>query len=654
MKKDTTEQDHLRGLAAETHYRKLLSCFISAFDNARILDVDLLQSLVQLVQPAYLDFLDADDLVKSHSIIRTRLQGTHQQSAEYLYILTLAISRILDVMADHKVKDLNRVQEHESLSEVLSSLKGNSDLYLMYQACYAFQALQYVTDNETPLRAVLRHTAGIDSGLMKVAGVVKLDVGSILEGFSSLQESLGSIVQIAGAICSLKESGQDFFESLKKGHASGKRRPWYSTIRVAYALAREGQLKDLKELIYKAPICQLLGEITSDTVWGIAARRQAISLVGQLYKDDGVWGRDESVSSLMLTIIDKLSISFDQAVCATAAILLQEIASDKIPGQQHPYPLRAHLPVPNVSSILAKGQKLPDDDYDLHRLRMQRLQEASNLRAKYDDLFPLTDKVQEFLASDCQVMLILDDFESGESTFNAHFESELLQAYKSGKPIPLFINLHAIDRPDQDMIGQQFKYHDFDDDQIREMKLHRQFILICDGYDGSQRLVNLHRANMLNQTDIGTPRWSSAVGASSSVRITTSESCLKAEDQIENYVDQYVPLEPRAWTTHDYMGKLTTVPNLLDLVKNLFLLILALEALPRITQAQQNPFSINVTRIQLFKYFVKVWFVVNKYRLDCYPLYDDDRDALDMIREAGVKFLGSLYSTRLAQDIFDK
>ncbi|KAF9157005.1 hypothetical protein BG015_008508 [Linnemannia schmuckeri] len=257
MKKDTTEQDHLRELAAEMaeefvkdafktsdeiieivalgpildreHYRKLLSCFISVFDDACILDVNFLQDFVQLVQSVSPGFLDAEDLVKSLSTIRTRMQSTYQQSTEHPYNLTLAVSRILDVMADHKVKDLDRIQENEPLSEVLSSLRGNSDPYFMYQACYALQALQYVPDNETPLQAVLRYSAGIGSSLMRVAGVVKLDLTPILEGLSSLQESLGSIVQIAGTVydgvCSLMESGQGVFDSLKEGYASGKKRP---------------------------------------------------------------------------------------------------------------------------------------------------------------------------------------------------------------------------------------------------------------------------------------------------------------------------------------------------------------------------------------------------------------------------------------------
>ncbi|KAF9116923.1 hypothetical protein BGW39_002539, partial [Mortierella sp. 14UC] len=193
VKQDPIEQDHIRWLGVrmvdefakdaskdsteiaemvllgpvldrET-YRRLLECAISSFAKALMLDVELLQGVVQLVQSAPYESLLPDDLVKILSILRVRLQGTHQQSSVHPFHLTLAVSRVLDVMADHKVKDLNRIVEHEPLSGILSGLKGSADPYLMYQACYAFQALQYVLDDETALQAVLRHSMGVVDGL---------------------------------------------------------------------------------------------------------------------------------------------------------------------------------------------------------------------------------------------------------------------------------------------------------------------------------------------------------------------------------------------------------------------------------------------------------------------------------------------------------
>ncbi|KAG0268664.1 hypothetical protein BGZ95_002389, partial [Linnemannia exigua] len=77
-------------------YRHLFSSLIKDFDDAGILDVNILQGLVGLVQSASSDYLVSDDLVRILTTLRTRLQGTHQQSPEYAYHLTLAVSKVLD------------------------------------------------------------------------------------------------------------------------------------------------------------------------------------------------------------------------------------------------------------------------------------------------------------------------------------------------------------------------------------------------------------------------------------------------------------------------------------------------------------------------------------------------------------------------------
>ncbi|KAF9156173.1 hypothetical protein BG015_006909 [Linnemannia schmuckeri] len=600
----------LIGAALEQeHYRKLLSSIITEFGQAIILDVDLLQGLIQLVQFASPDFLNADDLVKILSIIRTRLQGTHQQSTEHSYYLTLAVSRILDVMVEHKVQDLRRVEEHEPLAEVLSSLKGSSDPYLLYQACYAFQALQYVPDDEIPLQTVLRHSTGIANGLVQITAAFKLDLSSFLEGLDNLQESLGGSFEVTTTVyegvCSLIESGQGVMESLKEEYGSGKKRPWYAAIRAAYALAQVGRLKGLNELIYKAPcrydplfqwgICQLLGEIAFDSIWDVTVRQQAIYILGDLYKDVADWGQDESVKSWMRSIISEFGTISDQTV-------------------------------------------------------------------------------QEFLASDKQVMLILGDSDAGKSTFK-HLESELLRFYKSGDAIPLFISLPGIDEPNKDMIEKQLRAINFSDEQIHELKLHRRLVLICDGYDESQQVVNLHKSNMLNQPGqwntkmiiscrtqyLGRdyrsrflPQGDSHYSHPSAHLFQEAVIAPFSKKQIEDYVEQYVPFEPRTWTTQSYMDKLTMVPNLMDLVKNPFLLTLALEALPDVTNGKKDLSAIRLTRVELYDVFVEHWLDVNKRRLESNTLTAQECATLDQLLEADFVWKGIDFSKRLASAIFEK
>ncbi|KAG0319659.1 Transducin (beta)-like 1 X-linked receptor 1 [Linnemannia gamsii] len=653
MEHDLIEQDHIRWLGTrmveefvkdpykdsveiseivllgpvlqKEHYRRLLSCTITEFEKSVILDIDLLQGLVQLVQSTSPGFLVSDDLVKILSILRTRLEGTHQQSSEHPYHLTLAVSRILDVMAEHKVQDLDRVVQHEPLSAVLSGLRGSSD----------------------------------------------------------------------------PESGRGVLDSLKEGLGSGQKRPWYAALRAAHAFVQGGQLADLNRFICEAPcrrdplfqwgICQLLGEIAIDSIWETSSRQQAIDLLENLYKDDADWAQDESVEAWILAIIAHLGVTSDQTVSERARALLQGIETGQGEVSQHPFPLRSRLPTPLSSPILARVQNIPYVEYDLHKLRLQQLEEGrqavyippqakSTLLANDDHLFPLMEKVQEFLASDRQVMLILGDSGSGKSTFNRHLEHELWTRYKQGGPIPLFINLPSIHRPEQDMVAKQLQAYNFSDAQIQELK-YRHLVLICDGYDESQLLVNLHKTNLLNQPgqwntkmviscrtqflgptylDRFRPQLSDRYSASTADLFQQAVIAPFTKDQINEYIDQFRSSvstrlllgDQPVWSTKEYMDKLTAIPNLMDLVKNPFLLTLALKTLPKVVDTKQDLSSIRITRVGLYDKFVTQWLEINILRLQNSSLTHEESVALNLLVDDNFVLAGIDYMKRLSASLF--
>ncbi|OAQ35070.1 hypothetical protein K457DRAFT_647983 [Linnemannia elongata AG-77] len=603
-------------------------------------------------------------------------------------------------MADHKVQDLDRVMEHEPLSAVLSGLRESTDPYLMYQACYAFQALLYVPDDETALQAVLRHSTGVVDGLVKVTSVMKLDLRSVLEGLEKLQEIAVSAIGIAATVYegvgSLRESGRGVLESLKQGLGSGQRKPWYPAVRAAHAFVQAGRLKDLKQLIYEAPcrqdalfqwgICQLLGEIAVEIVWTVATRQQTIDLLVTLHKEDQAWGRDESVKTWMLTILGTLGSSSGQAVSQHALAFFQELDMDNTPRTQRAYPLRSCFPIPESSPILAKVQGIPYMEYELYKLRLQRLNDAklfnyispmakASLQSQDNEVFPLMDKMQEFLSSNRQVMLILGDSGAGKSTFNKHLEHRLWTKYKRGGCIPLFITLPALQNPVKDLMGEQLKGHNFSEEQIQELKQHRRFIVICDGYDESQLTVNIHDSNSFNTS--GQWKVKLVISCKSQylgqdyrdrfvpyggdhyyrLRVDPFQEAVIvpfSTEQIKDYVEQYVPLEPSTWRTEDYMDKLTTIPNLMDLAKNPLLLSLALEALPGVVEGTHDLSIIKITRAQLYDTFVEHWSDVNKRRLQSNTLSTDDRAVLSDLLDAGFIPASMEYSTRLALAIFEK
>ncbi|KAG0042387.1 hypothetical protein BGZ89_006918, partial [Linnemannia elongata] len=447
---------------------------------------------------------------------------------------------------------------------------------------------------------------------------------------------------------------------MKEGLGSGQKRLWYTAIRAAYALAQAGRLKDLNTLIYEAPcrhdplfqwgICQLLGEIASDNIWDTSVRLQAVDLFGELYRNDPLWGQDKSVRTWMLHIIRQLGVLTHQAVGDHALVLLKDLNQDQDTTIRLPYPLRNRLPLPVTSPTLARVQKIPPLEYDLHKHKFLRLQQSrlslytqpfakASLRAKDEDTFPLLEKVLEFLAS-----------------------------------------------KHQDLIAKHLKANSFNNDQIQEMKQNRQVILICDGYDESQQLANLHRTNMLNQpgqwntkmiiscrtqflgssyVDRFKPQPTNRYAAYSQDLFQESVIAPFSKDQIENYVEQYAqgPQGPQTallfrgqavWSAKEYMDKLTTIPNIKDLVKNPFLLTLALKALPRLVASNKNLSSLRVTRVGLYDMFVDQWLETNRFRLQSNTLSKEQLMAFNSLVDEDFIGCGINYLLRLSVAIFQE
>ncbi|KAF9134620.1 WD_REPEATS_REGION domain-containing protein [Mortierella sp. 14UC] len=320
----------------------------------------------------------------------------------------------------------------------------------------------------------------------------------------------------------------------------------------------------------------------------------------------------------------------------------------------------------------------------LQALRMKRLNDYKqavyippmakpNLQASDDTRFILMEKVEEFLVGNGQVMLILGDSGAGKSTFNQYLEYVLWRSYKPGDRIPLFISLPTLERPEKELIAEQLKTCRFSDAQIQELERTRQFILICDGYDESQLNTNLHTTNRLNRfgerdakllvtcrtqylgsdyRDRFVPEAVSEYYRAANHLFQEAVIAPFSEDHIEDYVERYVPLEPRTWVKQDYMDKLTTIPSLMDLVKNPFLLWFCLETLPSVVQGQSDLSRLRVTRVQLYDFFVKQWLGVNKRRLQKQKLSVGDQKALNELMDDGFEQSGIEFQMDLAAAIF--
>ncbi|KAF9996507.1 hypothetical protein BGZ80_007227, partial [Entomortierella chlamydospora] len=510
--------------------RKLLEAFVDAIDQSLLLKVNLLDGLSHLMKNIPLGDLDSDDLVKILELLSMRLKGTHQQSTHHIYQLSLTVPRVLDSMVDSQVEGIEREPLHEPLSQYLMDLQQSSDPCLVYQAAYAYQALQYIPDDETILQTMLRRTGKVVKGISGVVAAVKaLDLNGFIDGLQHIQVGLSGASEatsmVSGACLNTKtliESGHGFLQSLQESFSFTRKSAWYPALRGLDSLLQEGKLTEFEKLAREAPcrkdpafqwgVCQRLGEIAMNTLWDTNTRQCAISFLGEMYSNDTTWGQHTSVKQLVLQVLSKLTESSEGTVANHAESQLQDLEMDGdskkrdlyhacMQENQSQYILTATSPSPRECRLLDRVQNKQDVESTLHQLKRERLKEQgqdvyisprAKVNANTTEDFDLTSKVQEFLNSNKKVFLLLGDSGAGKSTFNRALEIDLWHKYnKVGGKIPLFIHLPAIKDLERDLIEERLRQANFTENQIRELKLHHEVILICDGYDETQQTRNL-------------------------------------------------------------------------------------------------------------------------------------------------------------------
>ncbi|KAI8348235.1 WD40-repeat-containing domain protein [Mortierella sp. GBAus27b] len=708
--KAVTEVMFLAPVLDHDDFRYLLKEFYSGIDQSELLDVHQLGGLSHLIQGADPGYLEADDLVKVLELVSKRLQDTHQQSPQLLYQLTLAVSNVLDAMADTNVKGLDREKTHEPLKAYLEGLKGSSDPYLVYQAAYAYQALLCVPDNESLWQATLRRTGKIVKGISGLVSAVKsIDLNAFVEGLGDIQQGLAGaseMIQLAkdayeGA-STLAKSGKTFLGCLKEGMAFSRRCAWYAALRGADTLIEEGQLAEFRKLVCEAPcrhemafqwgVCQRLGEIAANTAWDLDARRGAVGFLAELYKDDSQWGQHASVKQWILNILMVLS-SKAGGDTQYAETITNELRSNGDASKQAVYekcrengptthPLNVVQPTIGFPSLIDRVQERPDVEGQLRQLRRQRMKERGaavyiypqakpNILAPDDACFPLMEKIEEFLESKHMVFLLLGDSGAGKSSFNRELEYTIWQKYRKGGTIPLHINLPAIDKPEHDMIVKHLRKVEFTDSQIRELKQNRTFVLICDGYDESQQTRNLYTSNGLNQPGEWNVKMvitcrSEYVGVDYRDRFQPgdrnqrSETSLLQEavitpfsvNQVHEYIDQYVFLHQPLWQAKHYKKALDMIPSLQELVKNPFLMTLSLEVLPRMVDPGKDLSETHITRVSLYDQFIENWLERGKKRLGERNLSPQARSAYENLIDEGFARNGITYLKKLSTAIY--
>jgi len=300
-----------------------------------------------------------------------------------------------------------------------------------------------------------------------------------------------------------------------------------------------------------------------------------------------------------------------------------------------------------------------------------RPQAIHNLQSRDDTRFSLMEKVEKFLDGDQKVFLLLGESGAGKSTFNRELERQLWETYKKGGTIPLHINLPAIDKPENEMIAKQLRKAEFTEPQIRELKLNRKFILICDGYDESQQIRNLYTSNQLNQQGEWNAKMviscrSEYIGTDYRDRFQPGDRNSRPDPglfqeavitpfstgQIQEYITQYVRLHRPLWKADEYQKALGLIPSLKELVTNPFLMSLSLEVLPRMVDPGQDLSATRITRVALYDQFIEHWFERGKKRLGEKNMGPLARSAFESLVDEGFTRNGIDYLKRLSVAIY--
>ncbi|KAG0233891.1 hypothetical protein BGX31_004752 [Mortierella sp. GBA43] len=249
--------------------------------------------------------------------------------------------------------------------------------------------------------------------------------------------------------------------------------------------------------------------------------------------------------------------------------------------------------------------------------------------------FPLMEKVNEFLASDETVFFILGASGAGKTVFSKELEYQLWLRYESiSSSIPLYINLPTIDSPETDMIASHLRTLDFAELQIRELKQHRTFVLVCDGYNGTQQTHNLYKSNRLNNAG----QWKAKMVItcqSEGLEWNYQEQFLPAgsgrqsnsslfreaviapfsSGQVQRYIDQYSTLHQSPWTAYEYKNALESIPVLKEVAGCPLFIPMLLEVLPRMLDPGQDFKYTEIKRVALYDQLIKYWIEQGRKRL---------------------------------------
>lgn len=298
----------------KTVYRDLLGQLYKRIEKPLILDTIQLEGLAQVIRCATPGYLEAADLTMMLRLFEVRLCDIQEQPMQHVYELILAVSSVLDAMADANVKDLNYDGLREPLSDYLNGLKVMSDPYLVYQAAYAYQALQHIPDQEPVWQTALGRNGRAKSGQPNIIGAFNsLDLSEFFAQLRNIYSGLSDTSKVK----SQETSEQTLQDYLQEARSFERKQAWYPALRMADALLQSGRFAEFKALVYETPcrkdpafqwgLCQCLRELGFNPKWDTETRQDAIPFLEEVYRNNAIWGNQANVKQRVVITLAQLA-----------------------------------------------------------------------------------------------------------------------------------------------------------------------------------------------------------------------------------------------------------------------------------------------------------------------------------------------------------
>ncbi|CAG8587126.1 7023_t:CDS:2, partial [Cetraspora pellucida] len=290
--------------AEEEIYKNLMEKFIHKINDSILLHQPLLEGLSHIIRQANPKHLKPNDMVCVLNVLNVKFKNLHTQDKDQQIEMARTVGQLFDIMADCKVQDLKYEELYKPLYNTFKKLNGDNNQELAYLADYACQALNCISNDESPWKAFQRRGGAILTGSVKLADAVRnIEPGKLPEAFKDLSEGFESIINLAVKLVNLVkdiQSANEGANDIKQGFNWETQHRWYWALRFTDLFIQSHKFASLEKFIYKIPcrqndkflwgLCVRLEQLAANSDLDIDIREGAIDFLNNVCQNKDLWG----------------------------------------------------------------------------------------------------------------------------------------------------------------------------------------------------------------------------------------------------------------------------------------------------------------------------------------------------------------------------